>query len=794
MNESNEELTLQKKLLSPVTLVTLVTILIAISISAVVTYGKLVTAEEVSQLKKLVNIEAIKRATTIAQYIDDQQKQIELFASRSSFQTITQGASEGLIKTAMSSLKAAYPNALSMRLYSLDREELINVDSEPLSFTELDMINQAEKNIVVRPEILNQGQSRFLLIRPVVSTTIDAVSGTLLLALPSTELFKLITDTDKDEGHTELLRSSQPKPISLFTTGIENSQPSADTKVDGSHWLVRFSPSPKLIQQTSVSSFPVVAIHLLLIILLMPAAFILLGQLDPKRKPKIQQLYANAARIKKGPQRNEMLDVKVAAEDTEVLDLQETEVHEVTQSANEFEGLPNTIFRSYDIRGIALDEITPKLAAKIGQAVASEVLAAGEDSMYVGRDGRTHSPELCEGLIEGILSTGCNVLNLGVIPTPLMYFATCEFSDSNSGIIVTASHNAAQYNGFKMVVDGTTLAADQILQIKSRIQRGDFYQGDGEVTEQSVATEYIDRIFADIALAGDVKIVVDASNGATSKVAPQLFEELGCEVVPLFCEMDGSFPNHDPDPTREENLQALIAEVKRTEADLGVALDGDGDRLVIVTQTGQIIWPDRLLMMFAKDIVSRHPGSDVVYDVKCTRELSSIVRSYGGRPIMWKTGHSHLKAKMKQTGALIGGEFSGHIFIKDRWYGFDDGMYATARLLEIMTLRDQDADSLFASFPTLPATPEILVPVAEDQKFKIVEMLIARGEFQNGKATTIDGLRVDFTKGWGLVRASNTSAALTMRFEAEEQQVIEQIQSLFKRELEKVDPSIQLPF
>lgn len=794
MNENNEELTLQQKLLSPVTLVTLIVIIVVISISAFLSYGKWVTAEEASRLDQLVNNEAIKRATRIAQYIDGQQKQIELFASRPSFQDITQDASEDLIKHAMSSLKAAYPAALSMRIYSLERKELMNFDPLPLSFTELDMINQAEKNATVGPEILNQEESQLLLVRPIVNKATNAVSGTLLLALPSAELFSLISETTEDSGHTELLRSAKLKPFSLYKSGDHNSQPSADTKIDGSHWLVRFYPAPTLIQQASVSSFPVIAIHIFLLIISMPAAYILLGQIDPNRKPKIKQLHADAVRIKKGRQRNEMLDVKIEEDDTEVLDLQETQAHQAEKSSNEFEHLPNNIFRSYDIRGLALDEITPKLAAKIGQAVASEVLAAGEDAIYVGRDGRTHSPELCESLIEGILSTGCNVLNLGVIPTPLMYFATCEFSDSNSGIIVTASHNSAPYNGFKMVVDGATLADDQILQIKSRIQRGDFYQGDGEASEQSVEAEYIERIFADIALAGDVKIVVDASNGATSKVAPRLFEELGCEVIPLFCEMDGTFPNHDPDPTREENLQALIAEVKRTEADLGVALDGDGDRLVIVTQTGQIIWPDRLLMMFAKDIVSRHPGSDVIYDVKCTRELSSIVRSYGGRPIMWKTGHSHLKAKMKQTGALIGGEFSGHIFIKDRWYGFDDGMYATARLLEIMTLRDQDADSLFAGFPTLPATPEILVPVAEDKKFKIVEMLIARGQFQNGKATTIDGLRVDFTKGWGLVRASNTAAALTMRFEAEEQQVIEQIQMLFKRELEKVDPTIQLPF
>jgi phosphomannomutase/phosphoglucomutase len=297
-----------------------------------------------------------------------------------------------------------------------------------------------------------------------------------------------------------------------------------------------------------------------------------------------------------------------------------------------------------------------------------------------------------------------------------------------------------------------------------------------------------------VALAGDVKLVIDAGNGITGEVAPLLFEELGCDVEPLYCNVDGNFPNHDPDPTVEENLSDLIEAVKTSGADLGLALDGDGDRLVIVTPGGQIIWPDRLLMLFAKDIVSRNPGADVLFDVKCTRELNSLVSSYGGRPIMWKTGHSQMKTKMQETGALIGGELSGHIFIKDRWYGFDDGMYACARLLEIMTLRDQDIDSLFDGFPALPSTPELRVPIAEDRKFAVVQELISNGNFQNGKPITLDGLRVDFAKGWGLVRASNTSAALTLRFEAETEAVLEQVQQLFKRELLKIDSELDLPF
>ena len=360
--------------------------------------------------------------------------------------------------------------------------------------------------------------------------------------------------------------------------------------------------------------------------------------------------------------------------------------------------------------------------------------------------------------------------------------------------MVTASHNSAEYNGFKMVLQGKTLVAEGVQRIKQRMADNNLFNGRGEIADQEVVARYIDRIFSDVALAGSVKLVVDAGNGITGNVAPLLFEELGCEVVPLHCEVDGSFPNHEPDPTISENLQDLIQAVADNQADLGVALDGDGDRLVVVTPQGKIIWPDRLLMLFARDIVSGNPGADVIFDVKSTRELNGLVSSYGGRPIMWKSGHSNMKTKMQETGALVGGEMSGHIFIKDRWYGFDDGMYAASRLLEIMTLRDQDIDSLFDAFPALPSTPEIKIETSEERKFAIIAQLQKQARFEGGNANTLDGLRVEFESGWGLVRASNTSPALTLRFEAASEADLQKIQDLFKRELLKVDDSLSIPF
>ncbi len=458
------------------------------------------------------------------------------------------------------------------------------------------------------------------------------------------------------------------------------------------------------------------------------------------------------------------------------------------------EDVPREVFRSYDIRGLVPEQITADFAMKLGQAIGSEAIDRGEHAIVVARDGRSHSDGLATALIKGILKTGCDVINIGLVPTPLLYFASFHFEDTSSGVMVTASHNPKQYNGFKVVLNNQALADESVLGLRTRMLTQRYHQGLGQEQQRDIIAAYIDRIFSDVALAGNLSLVVDAGNAVPGLVAPRLFEELGCDVIPLFCDLDGEFPNHDPDPTDANNLRALIAKVKETNADMGVAFDGDGDRLVVVTPKGDIIWPDRMLMLFARDILARQPGADVLFDVKCSRQLNQVISSYGGRPIMWKTGHSPMKAKMLETGAPIGGEYSGHIFIKDRWYGFDDGLYAMARLLEIITLRDQGIDEIFASFPPMVSTPELKIASSEQGKFVLVEKLRAQGDFSGGAITDIDGLRIDFPKGWGLVRASNTSPALTLRFEAESQESLAKIQALFKRELLKIDSSLALPF
>ncbi|MBS3804004.1 MAG: phosphomannomutase/phosphoglucomutase [Oleiphilaceae bacterium] len=452
-----------------------------------------------------------------------------------------------------------------------------------------------------------------------------------------------------------------------------------------------------------------------------------------------------------------------------------------------------SIFRAYDIRGIVDKTLTPEVVEVIGQAIGTEALSRRNPTLCVGYDGRHSSPGLAEALVKGILSTGCNVIELGAVPTPVLYFAT-HYLETGSGVMITGSHNPSNYNGLKIMLGGETLAEDAIQTLLRRIQHGDFEQGQGARSSNDVRRAYLDRIVGDIAVAAPLKVVVDAGNGIAGELGPMLIEELGCEVIPLYCDVDGSFPNHHPDPGKSENLKDLIARVATENADIGLAFDGDGDRLGVVTNTGRIIWPDRLMMLFARDVVSRNPGADVIYDVKCSRRLATVISEAGGRPVMWKSGHSLMKAKMREIGALLAGEMSGHVFFGERWYGFDDGLYTAARLLEILGVEDRQIDEIFEAFPEDPSTPELNVAVTDESKFELVERLAARGQFGDGNINTIDGVRVDYPDGWGLCRASNTTPVLVLRFEAESEQALERIKDVFRTNLKQVAPDLAAGF
>ena len=454
---------------------------------------------------------------------------------------------------------------------------------------------------------------------------------------------------------------------------------------------------------------------------------------------------------------------------------------------------PDSIFRAYDIRGVVPQTLTAETAYWIGRAIGAESLAKNEPHVSVGRDGRLSGPELVERLIQGVADSGCKVSDVGLVPTPALYYAANVLA-GKSGVMLTGSHNPSNYNGFKIVIAGDTLANEQIQALHTRLKTNDLSWGEGNIERVDILSRYADVITQDIKLVKRLKVVVDCGNGAAGVIAPQLIEALGCEVIPLFCEVDGNFPNHHPDPGKPENLVDLIAKVKETNADIGLAFDGDGDRMGVVTNTGTMVFPDRLLMLFARDVLERNPAAEIIFDVKCTRRLAPWIEECGGRPLMWKTGHSLIKKKMKETGALLAGEMSGHIFFKERWFGFDDGIYSAARLLEILSKRQETAEELFETFPNDISTPEINIDVTDESKFSIIEALHDAQWGDAAELTSIDGVRVDYAHGWGLVRASNTTPVLVLRFEAQTEAELQRIKDVFHAQLKRVAPDLPLPF
>lgn len=449
------------------------------------------------------------------------------------------------------------------------------------------------------------------------------------------------------------------------------------------------------------------------------------------------------------------------------------------------------IFRAYDIRGIVGQSLTDATVYHIGRTFAAAAHARGIREVVVAADGRLSGPRLKEILCQGLTDSGCSVLDIGYVPTPVLYYAAHQRADQ-TGIMITGSHNPSDYNGFKMMLGGETLSGDQIQALADGIVRQAYVDGEGSVEPLAIERGYAERILKDINLKRPMKIVVDCGNGIAGKIAPDLLEQLGCEVIPLFCEVDGTFPNHHPDPGKLQNLQDAIAAVTEHQADLGLAFDGDGDRVGVITPSGHVVYPDRVMMLFAEDVLSRNPGAEILFDVKCSRLLPQVIEQAGGTATMWKTGHSLIKRQMKACGALLAGEMSGHIFFKERWYGFDDGLYSAARLLEILSDRDENADAIFSAYPEDISTPEINIEVREDNKFALVEAL-QQVDFPDGHVSHIDGVRVDYADGWGLMRASNTTPVLVLRFEAESESALTRIKYEFQSRLSAIDPGLLIP-
>jgi len=454
---------------------------------------------------------------------------------------------------------------------------------------------------------------------------------------------------------------------------------------------------------------------------------------------------------------------------------------------------PHNIFKAYDIRGIVDETLTTDSVYAIGRALGSEASKLQQKAIAVARDGRLSGPKLLQALIDGILSTGIDVVNVGRVPTPVLYFASYHLQ-TGCGVMLTGSHNPPQYNGLKMVLDNTALSGDTIQGLKQRILDNDFVSGQGTYSEIDISNDYLQRIVDDIKLAKPLKIIVDCGNGVAGELAPKLFRALGCDVTEMYCEIDGTFPNHHPDPSQPETLVDLIDKVKAEKADVGFAFDGDGDRLGVVSPSGEIIWPDRQMILYAQDILEREPGAEIIYDIKCSVHLDRAISEAGGKPLMWKTGHSLVKAKLKETGAPLAGEMSGHIFFKERWYGFDDALYTGARLLEILSKREESTEAVFSALPNMVNTPELRLEMNEGEHFPLMDKLVAAANFTDAKITDIDGIRVDFEYGWGLVRASNTTPCLVIRFEGHDEAAMKDVQEKFRKLFQSVDKSLSLPF
>jgi phosphomannomutase/phosphoglucomutase len=457
------------------------------------------------------------------------------------------------------------------------------------------------------------------------------------------------------------------------------------------------------------------------------------------------------------------------------------------------QNLPKEIFKAYDIRGIVGKSLTPEVVEAIGHAIGSEAAARKQHTIAIGRDGRLSGPELIAALARGIQKSGINVIDVGCVATPMVYFAAFQLQ-TDCAVMLTGSHNPPDYNGLKMVLAGETLSGEAIQQLRVRIEQNNLTHGSGSYKQQDISKEYIARIVSHIKLARPMKVTVDCGNGVAGAYVANLYRQLGCEVQEMYCEVDGHFPNHHPDPSDPHNLEDLIETLKNNNSELGLAFDGDGDRLGVVTKDGKIIFPDRQLMLFAADVLSRNPGAEIIFDIKSTRNLFGWIRKHGGKPTLWKTGHSLVKAKMRETGALLAGEMSGHVFFKERWYGFDDGLYTGARLLEILS-QVQNPSATLNALPDAVCTPELHIHTAEGENHALLAQLQRTAKFTDAKEIiTLDGLRVEYADGFGLARPSNTTPVIVLRFEADTEKGLERIQDDFRRIFKQAAPHLKLPF
>lgn len=717
-------------------------------------------------------------------------------------------------------LQNYFPSALRVRLLPPGLEEVDNSGPVQLGYACLALLHEAELKETPPPaevHLFGKPQQHIDIVRRILSVTGRRIVGHLLVSYPVTMQQGLLDKLKNPAGHIEIWQPVQDsKHLVLATSGAAPGEDDPEPRIagiDGTRWQLAYWPSVTASGESSGGLWRELLVYALLLALFASAVLVLVRVLGGALRGDLVSIINLVKDLGEGKVRREY-PVRVA-DCKGTVELLTRMAHELaiapptsTSSAparGEAPAAPAsvvntapiavdpTIFRAYDIRGIVGKSLTPVSVFEIGRAIGSEAAARGQQGMIVARDGRLSGPELSEALSKGLRAAGMNVTDIGRVPTPLLYFAT-HYLDSTSGVMLTGSHNPPEYNGLKIVLAGETLSGDTIQALLARIQNRDYSSGAGTLQSVDVARDYLERITSDVRVSRPMRVVVDCGNGVAGELAPRLLRALGCEVIELYCEIDGNFPNHHPDPSHPENLLDLIKAVEEHQADIGLAFDGDGDRLGVISSGGKIIWPDRVLMLLAMDVLSRNPGGDIIYDVKCSRHLDRIIRGHGGKPLMWKTGHSLIKAKMRETGALLAGEMSGHTFFKERWFGFDDGLYTAARLLEVLSNDPRTTHKIFAALPDSVNTPELNVRMAEGEHHRFMTRLLEQAHFEKARISTIDGLRADFEDGWGLVRASNTTPCLVLRFEADDEKSLQRIQEQFRSLLLGLEPGLKLPF
>ena len=759
---------------------------------------------------------------------------IKLFQNNPDAETLLSAAEEK---------QPLFEQALLLRFLKPGTYSLDDVSVPPLSYASLDMLKKAETTSQINTEVHLFGSvnQHIVMIERVVNNAYELI-GLLHLSLNISLFDSLVQGLSLNGGYAELTQRAAGKTLVLAKIGdpaLRNGE-AITVSVNDTRWIIAYWSGSALAAAVGGSSSGIPILPILVILLLIAAGAYFVSKkkgtatasadgdlityegavraiaegahagvekLIP-HLPKGDRITANLKPVSKGINTDDATMIAASPSSTApAMSASESEAitEEVVteETASEQETAPAeveqiqiapVIFRAYDIRGVVGDTLTEAAVYEIARAIGTMAHERGQQGIVVARDGRNSSPELSEALIKGLRSTGRDVIDIGLVPTPVLYFATHHL-ETGSGVMITGSHNAPEYNGLKIMLAGTTLSGDDIKEIQNRVAADEHTSGQGDLRHADIAADYIRRISEDIpvALGFSLKIVIDCGNGAAGVLAPQLLNAIGHDVIEMNCEIDGNFPSHHPDPSQPENLIELINKVKAEGADIGFAFDGDGDRLGVVDGEGNIIWPDRQLMLLAKDVLTRNQGAQIIFDVKCSRYLKSIIESNGGKPLMWKTGHSFIKNKMKEIDAPLAGEMSGHIFFKERWYGFDDALYTAARFIEIFTNAKESPAVLFAELPDGVSTPELRMPLPEDQHAGFMEELIEKMSVSDAEISDIDGLRIEYSDGWGLARPSNTSPNIILRFEGENEAALERIKSEFRAAIQLILP-VDLPF